>query len=145
MVLIFPSQSSPKSLFLAYIQEINNHVPNTPLDLSKYMQPILLVNNKTFSLSQYEESLLVLINAAPDFKIRVQLLVVEGTTIATRFLVSCTPRSQFKGYPSNGKRIEYAEHVFYHLEGGKISEVSALIDVEAIKRQLTVEFNTSTR
>ncbi|RKF65988.1 hypothetical protein GcM3_114016 [Golovinomyces cichoracearum] len=145
MVLIIPSKSSPKSLFLAYIQEINNHVPNTPLDLSKYMQPILLVNNQTFSLSQYEESLLVLINAAPDFKIRVQLLVVEGTTIGTRFLVSCTPRSQFKGYPPNGKRIEYAEHVFYRLEGSKISEVSALIDVEAIKRQLTVESNTSMR
>ncbi|RKF57451.1 hypothetical protein OnM2_074049 [Erysiphe neolycopersici] len=137
MVKNFYSPSSHKTTFLAYIEALNTHKPQTStLDLSNYMHSELTVNNETYTLSEYETSLLKLMNAASDFHISVQKLVVEGPTVATRFLVTCTPEKQYMGYPPNGKRIEYAEHVFYRFNGTKCCEISALIDIRAVKRQL---------
>lgn len=132
-----------RAIFIAYIEAINTHEPHTNLDLSSYMHSNLTVNNLHYSLSEYEASLLALMNSAPDFHIRIQLLIVERTMVATRFLVTCTPRSYFMGYPPNGNRIEYAEHVFYHFDGGKCCEINALIDRESIRRQLGEELPMS--
>ncbi|KAI6248771.1 hypothetical protein HI914_02953 [Erysiphe necator] len=135
----FYSTSNQKASFLAYIETLNTHKPQTPLDLSNFMQPLIVVNNETYTLSEYETSLLNLMNAAPDFHISVQKLIAEGSTIATRFLVTCTPEQLYMGFSPNGKRIEYAEHVFYRFCGKKCCEISALIDIKAVESQLSKE------
>ncbi|KAI0996414.1 hypothetical protein K3495_g11767 [Podosphaera aphanis] len=133
-----PNHLRSKAIFLAYINALNSHIRHTSLDLSPFMHPKLIVNNAPFTLLEYENSLASLIDAARDFHIEVKFLVVEGTSVATRFLLSCTPESQFMGYPPNENRVEFAEHVFYRFEGDKCCEINALKDIDTLRRQLGV-------
>ncbi|CAD6503618.1 BgTH12-03278 [Blumeria graminis f. sp. triticale] len=119
---------SPKELFVAYLAALNSHVRFSPLDLSPYMNSTLNFNNRPITISQYEGALLHAMDASPDFNIDVQIIVAEGTNIATRFLLTCTPDSEFKGTLPTGEQVQYIEHVFYRFNGidGKCSELFTL-------------------
>ncbi|MDE3175937.1 MAG: ester cyclase, partial [Pseudomonadota bacterium] len=48
----------------------------------------------------------------------------------------CAPRAVFLGLPVNGRRVLFAENVFYRFNGDRIAEVWSVVDKAAIEAQL---------
>ena len=48
----------------------------------------------------------------------------------------CAPRGMFLALPVNGRRVIFAENVFYQFRDGRIVEVWSVIDKAAIEAQL---------
>ena len=63
--------------------------------------------------------------------------LASENTIAARLWFDCTPVRAFAGIGVNGTRVQFAEHVFYRFRDGRIEQVWALIDTNAIRDQLT--------
>ncbi|TFF14203.1 ester cyclase [Pseudomonas sp. BCA14] len=72
----------------------------------------------------------------PDLVFRIQLLVVDPPTIASRLNFNVSPRGEFLGLPINGKRVVFDENVFYEVIDGKFAHVWSVIDKAAIERQV---------
>jgi predicted ester cyclase len=43
----------------------------------------------------------------------------------------------FRGIPATGRPISFVEHVFDRYQGGKIAEIWPVIDMDAVREQLT--------
>ena len=54
----------------------------------------------------------------------------------TRLDFDCRPAGAFMGLAVNGRRVRFAENVFYRFDGGKILEVWSVIDKAAIEAQI---------
>ncbi len=74
--------------------------------------------------------------AIPDLRFEVRLLVVEPPRIAARLGFDCTPTGMLFGLPVDGRRVRFAEHVFYEIAEGRIATVWSIIDRAAIAAQL---------
>jgi predicted ester cyclase len=56
--------------------------------------------------------------------------------IASRLQFECSPKGTFLGLAVDGKKVAFAENVFYAFRGGKIAQVWSVIDKAAIEAQL---------
>ena len=74
--------------------------------------------------------------AIPDLHFAIQFLVCEPPRVASRLRFDCTPIGMLFGLPVNGKRISFAENVFYELHDGRIGEVWSVIDKAGIEAQI---------
>ena len=74
--------------------------------------------------------------AIPDLSFTIDLLICDPPHIASRLQFDCTPHGDLFGYPVNGKRVRFAENVFYKFDGARIREVWSIIDKAAIPHQL---------
>ncbi len=72
----------------------------------------------------------------PDLYFKIQLLVCDPPHVAARLQFDCTPKGRFLGLEVGGKRVLFAENVFYEFRSEKISQVWSVIDKAAIERQL---------
>ena len=72
----------------------------------------------------------------PDLQFNIELLVCEPPLVASRLRFDCRPKGLFLGLPVNGKRVVFAENVFYQFRDGKIAEVWSVVDKAAIEAQL---------
>jgi predicted ester cyclase len=72
----------------------------------------------------------------PDLHFNIQLLICNGSYIASRLAFDCSPKGSFLGLDINGKRVSFAENVFYEFLGEKIARVWSIIDKAAIEAQL---------
>jgi predicted ester cyclase len=72
----------------------------------------------------------------PDLHFDIQLLIADPPHIASRLRFDCTPKGMFLGLPVNGKKVSFAENVFYEFRNGKIWQVWSVIDKAAIESQL---------
>ena len=72
----------------------------------------------------------------PDLYFDIRLLISDPPYIASRLDFRCTPKGKFLGLDVNGKRISFAENVFYRFRQEKIEEVWSVIDKAAIETQL---------
>jgi predicted ester cyclase len=72
----------------------------------------------------------------PDLHFDIQLLIADPPLIASRLHFDCTPKGMFLGLPVNGKKVSFAENVFYEFRNGKIWQVWSIIDKAAIEAQL---------
>ena len=70
----------------------------------------------------------------PDFAI--ELMVCEPDHVASRLRFDCRPKGLFLGLPVNGRRVIFAENVFYRFRDGKIEEVWSIVDKAEIEAQL---------
>lgn len=73
----------------------------------------------------------------PDLRFVINRLVCEAPHIAARLMFDCSPKGQFLGLNIDGRRISFAENVFYEVRGGKIVDVFSAIDKTAIENQIT--------
>jgi predicted ester cyclase len=71
-----------------------------------------------------------------DLHFDIQLLVSDPPHIASRLEFKCAPKAKFVGLDVNGKRVSFAENVFYEFRAGKIWRVWSIIDKAAIEAQL---------
>jgi len=76
--------------------------------------------------------------AIPDLHFDVQVLIAEPPWIASRILFDCTPGGLLFGLPVNGRRVQFAENVFYEFLDGRIEKVWSIIDKAAIESQLQI-------
>lgn len=104
--------------------------------LGEFVRDELTYNGKPMTLADYEQLIVGNFAAIPDLRFDIDLLVAGSDQVACRLRYDCTPTGEFLGLQPTGRRVSFAEHVFYKLYGGKICEVWSLIDRPAIERQL---------
>lgn len=93
-------------------------------------------NGKPIGLSGYREMLKDDFRAIPDLFFDIQLLICEPPRVASRLQFNCTPKGELFGLPINGRRVQFAENVFYEFLDGKIETVWSVIDKAEIESQL---------
>jgi predicted ester cyclase len=93
-------------------------------------------NGRPFGLAGYRQMLEADFRAVPDLSFHMDLVSVTASLVAARLLFDCTPEATFLDLPVNGRRVRFAEHVFYRFQGGLIAEVWSVIDKASIERQL---------
>lgn len=76
------------------------------------------------------------VEAIPDLRFNVALLVSEPPIVASRLAFEVTPRAELLGLAVNGRRVSFTENVFYRFSDNRIVEVWSVIDKAAIEAQL---------
>jgi predicted ester cyclase len=104
--------------------------------LGQFVHDDACYNGKRIGLSGYREMLERDFREIPDLYFNIQLLISDPPRIASRLGFDCRPRGKFLGLDVNGKRISFAENVFYEFQGEKIAIVWSVIDKAAIETQL---------
>jgi predicted ester cyclase len=120
-------------IYRSYIACLNGQDwPN----LEKFVHEDVHYNDKRIGLAGYRAMLEGDFRAIPDLFFDIRLLVYEPPRIAARLHFDCTPRGLLFGLPVNGRRIQFAENVFYAFQDGRIGNVWSIIDKAAITEQL---------
>ncbi|MGH8822446.1 MAG: ester cyclase [Rhodoferax sp.] len=106
------------------------------LNLGKFVHDEASHNGRQIGLSGYREMLERDFREIPDLHFDIELLISDPPHIASRLRFNCTPRERFFDLPINGRRIFFAENVFYEFQSGRIWQVWSVIDKAAIEAQL---------
>ena len=93
-------------------------------------------NGQRIGISGYREMLKRDFYEVPDLYFNIHLLISDPPYIASRLRFDCTPKGRFLGLDVNGKRVSFAENVFYEFRREKIEQVWSAIDKAAIESQL---------
>jgi predicted ester cyclase len=105
-------------------------------NLETFVHDAVRYNGKRIGLSGYREMLEGDFRVIPDLYFDIQLLIAEPPRIASRLRFDCTPTGELFGLPVNGKRVQFAENVFYEFLDRRIANVWSIIDKAAIESQL---------
>jgi predicted ester cyclase len=105
-------------------------------NLSQFVHEDVQHNGKRVGLSGYREMLEGDFRAIPDLRFEIELLVCEPPRVASRLRFDCTPTAMLFGLAVNGRRVQFAENVFYEFRDGRIATVWSIIDKAAIAAQL---------
>ncbi len=104
--------------------------------LGQFVDDDVQHNGRQIGLSGYREMLIGDYREIPDLRFNILLLISNSPYIASRLAFDCTPTGSFLGLPVNGRRVSFAENVFYEFQAGKIRRVWSVIDKTAIEAQL---------
>lgn len=118
--------------YLAYVDALNER---RFADLGEHVAEELTYNGEPMTLAAYQDLLRGDVEAIPDLRYEVDLLVVDDAQVACRLVFDCTPVRRFLGLATPGRRVRFSEHVFYGYRDGRIVAVTSLIDREAIREQ----------
>jgi steroid delta-isomerase-like uncharacterized protein len=77
-----------------------------------------------------------IIDAFPDFEIRIDDMFAAGDKVAVRARMSGTHKGPFLGAPATGKRVSYDSYELYRLEGGKVAEEWICSDLVTLMTQI---------
>ncbi len=104
--------------------------------LARFVHDDVRHNGRRLGLAGYREMLERDVAAIPDLRFEIELLVCEPPRVASRLRFDCTPRGTFLGLPVDGRRVAFAENVFYEFRGGRIVQVWSVVDKAAVEAQL---------
>jgi len=107
--------------------------------LAQFVAHDVVHNGRAFGLAGYRAMLVKDHEDIPDLQFRIELLTCDPPNIAARLAFDCTPQGEFQGLPVNGKRVKFAEMVFYELQDRKIAQVWSAIDKAAIEAQIQAQ------
>jgi predicted ester cyclase len=93
-------------------------------------------NGRPFGLPGYRAMLERDFQEIPDLKFSIELLICDPPHVASRLRFDCRPKGLFLDLPVNGRRVNFAENVFYQFRDERIAEVWSVIDKGAIEAQL---------
>ncbi|OBQ82287.1 ester cyclase [Mesorhizobium sp. WSM3873] len=105
-------------------------------NLGRFVGEEVQYNGEMVGLSGYRRMLEGDFQAIPDLRFNIELLVSEPPRVAARLHFDCRPKGMLFGLPVNGRRVTFAENVFYEFQDGRIREVWSVIDKAAIQAQL---------
>lgn len=105
-------------------------------ELEQFVHAEVHYNGDRIRLSGYREMLERHFREIPDLHFDIQFLVCEPPRIASRLGFNCRPKGSFLGLEINGRKVAFAENVFYEFDERKIKAVCSIIDKAAIERQL---------
>lgn len=120
-------------LYRAYIACLNRQDWQ---NLADFVGDGVRYNGRTLGLAGYRRMLEQNFDDIPDLQFKVDMLLCDGDRVAARLAFDCTPRGRFLGIDIDGRRVSFAEHVFYAFERGRIAQVWSVIDKAAIEAQL---------
>jgi predicted ester cyclase len=120
-------------IYRAYIACLNQQ--DWP-KLEQFVDDNVSRNGRQLGLSGYRQMLERDFREIPDLHFNIQLLIADAPYIASRLAFDCTPKGKFLGLDVNGKKVSFAENVFYEFRGGKIVQVWSAIDKTAIEAQV---------
>jgi predicted ester cyclase len=106
------------------------------LKLGKFVDANVSHNGRKIGLSGYRSMLEKDFRDIPDLHFNIELLISDPPYVASRLAFDCSPNGQFLGLDINGKRVSFAENVFYEFWQDKIVRVWSVIDKAAIEPQL---------
>ncbi len=120
--------------YRAYISCLNEQDwPN----LGRFVSDQVRYNGSLVGLSGYRDMLEKDFDAIPDLRFNIQILISDAPYISSRLAFDCTPKGVLFGLPVNGRRVSFAENVFYEFQDEKIQQVWSIIDKAAIEAQLS--------
>jgi predicted ester cyclase len=105
-------------------------------NLSQFVHEDVHYNGERIGLSGYREMLEDDFRAIPDLYFNIELLISEPPNVASRLRFDCTPTAMLFGLAVNGRRVQFAENVFYEFREERIATVWSIIDKAAIAAQL---------
>ena len=105
-------------------------------NLQQFVHGEVAYNGRWIGLSGYRDMLVQDFASIPDLRFEIQLLICDPPHIACRLSFDCTPKAEFLGLSINGKRVSFAENVFYTFRDERIWQVWSVIDKAAIESQL---------
>ena len=120
-------------IYRAYIACLNQQ--DWP-KLEQFVHDDVHYNGQQIGLSGYRKMLDRDFDEIPDLLFNVQLLISEPPYMASRLAFDCSPKEKFLGLDVNGKKVSFAENVFYQFREKKIENVWSVIDKAAIEAQL---------
>ena len=121
------------ALYRAYIACLNRR---DFAGLGAFVDDAVEHNGRPFGLAGYRAMLERDVREIPDLRFAIALLIAEPPHVAARLAFDCTPVGLFMGLPVNGRRVAFAENVFYEYAGNRIRRVWSVIDKAAIEAQL---------
>jgi predicted ester cyclase len=131
--MIAMTKTALADLYRNYIACLNRQEwPN----LHRFVADDARHNGRPFGLAGYRAMLERDFEEIPDLQFNIELLVSEPPHVASRLSFDCRPKGFFLGLPVNGKRVVFAENVFYQFRDERIVEVWSVIDKPAIEAQL---------
>jgi len=104
--------------------------------LSLFVDDAVEYNGISVGLTGYRVMLEGDFRAIPDLRFAIERLISDPPCIASRLHFDCTPRGMLFDLPVNGKRVKFAENVFYEFSAGRIRKVWSIIDKAAIAQQV---------
>ena len=104
--------------------------------LEQFVDDNVHYNGKPVGLSGYRQMLAKDFREIPDLHFDIQLLICDAPHVASRLAFDCSPQGKFLGLDVNGKRVSFAENVFYEFRNGRIVQVWSVIDKTAVEAQL---------
>jgi len=120
-------------LYRGYIACLNQR--NWP-NLQQFVGDDARHNGRPLGLSGYRQMLERDVDEIPDLRFNIELLIADPPFIASRLAFDCSPKGKFLGLDVNGRRVRFAENVFYEFRDGKIAQVWSAIDKATIERQI---------
>jgi predicted ester cyclase len=121
------------NLYRGYIACLNRQDwPN----LHRFVAADARHNGRPFGLAGYRAMLERDFAEIPDLQFNIELLVCDPPHVASRLRFDCRPKGLFLGLPVDGRRVNFAENVFYQFRDERIVEVWSAIDKGAIEAQL---------
>lgn len=106
-------------------------------ELDNFIDYRVCYNNEEIGLAAYRSMLEQNYREIPDLYFKAELLVANSFLLACRLEFSCSPVGMFMGLQVNGRKVRFAENVFYKFSDNKIREVWSVIDKAAIEQQLS--------
>ena len=120
-------------IYRGYIGCLNNQ---DWANLGIFVNDEVRYNGAGVGLAGYRSMLQGDFRAIPDLHFSIELLISDPPRIASRLHFDCTPTGTLFGLPVNGRRVQFAENVFYEFAGTRIAKVWSIIDKAAIAAQL---------
>jgi predicted ester cyclase len=106
------------------------------LNLHRFVADDVHHNGRSFGLAGYRAMLESDFEEIPDLQFNIELMICEPPHIASRLRFDCRPKGLFLGLPVNGRRVNFAENVFYRFRDERVAEVWSVVDKAAIEAQL---------
>jgi predicted ester cyclase len=106
------------------------------LNLHRFVAADARHNGRPFGLAGYRATLERDFEEIPDLQFNIELLICDPPYVASRLRFDCRPKGLFLGLPVNGRRVNFAENVFYQFRDERVAEVWSVLDKAAIEAQL---------
>lgn len=126
-------QSDLATLYRRYIDCLNNQDWD---NLGQYVHADASHNGTELGVAGYRAMLENDYEQIPDLRFNIEILSCDAPMVASRLMFDCTPKGEFLGLAINGRKIKFAENVFYEFRDGKIINVWSVLDKVAIEAQL---------
>lgn len=127
------TQTDLSHLYRGYIACLNRQ---DWANLGAFVREDVCYNGERIGSSGYRAMLERDFRSIPDLRFDIRLLVSDSQRVASRLSFDCTPTGLLFGLPVNGRRIQFAENVFYEFVDNRIATVWSIIDKAAIEAQL---------
>jgi len=93
----------------------------------------IMLNDQPIGRDDFRDHVLAMgRQIAPDARVEVKSVVIDGDTLAARLVRTGTAEREWMGIKPVGRPVSFGEQAFYHLRDGQVDECWSIIDVAAL-------------